>query len=136
MLFVPGDHANAEIPVAPDGDYYIRSETPDGVFNGVHQLMPGPKPGYVRVVYCDHIFWIRGATVIWSERESAAGQLITIENNNGGRREIFCLPDPAALQPENLGLDQNEIDRIRADQSSSGDMRDRLRSIRDGFTRQ
>ncbi|MTI45753.1 hypothetical protein JM93_00618 [Roseibium hamelinense] len=124
---------NAQVVAAPRGDYYMRSEHTNGAFNGIHQLLTQPRPGYIRAVYCDRAFYVSTTTVLWSEQEAEAGRRLVIESNYGRGRELFCEPEAAMLKAENLGISPAEVEEIREEEDPPTDMRNRLRTIRDAF---
>lgn len=114
-------------------DYYIRSQHPGGTFTGSHEILESPKSGYLQARYCERTFWVRPTTVAWSEEEVAAGRTLVLEENSGSTRTALCADTKAFARLEDLGLEQREIDSLRASDAPYQTRASRLHTIRDAF---
>lgn len=128
----------ASIPTqvhADDSEYYIRSEKRDGDFNGYQQLKSRKAPGFVRVTYCDRTFWVRPATVLWTETEAEAGRKLTVEESWFNSTEVLCYAPEQQVGVKDLGLNPAELKQLRANNSPLNMKSSRIHVIRDAFKR-
>ncbi|MFD1694212.1 hypothetical protein [Roseibium aestuarii] len=116
-----------------DSDFYIRSENSNGSFNGYQQISQTKRPGFVKVSYCGETYWVRPATVLWTETEAEAGRTLTVERNEASDRAIVCQSPQLQVKLEDLGLSKGELAEIRRNNSGVNMKASRMRVIRDAF---
>ena len=114
-------------------DFYIRSQFSSGGFIGSHEILTSPKTGYHKARYCNRTFWVSSTTVLWTEEQSESGRTLLLEENVGDNREVICDNANEFATLDDIGLEPDEIDRLR-DHGPPGSTRpSRLRIIRDAF---
>ena len=118
---------------ADEHDFYLLYMTGTGEFSGFHEILVQPKPGYREVVYCERRFWVRDATVLWAEREAAAGHDLFIEAQALDDRGIYCPDADRQVTLESLGLSNDEIEQLRSGSTGEMNRASRIRSIRKAF---
>ncbi|GGB45008.1 hypothetical protein GCM10011316_16260 [Roseibium aquae] len=119
--------------LAAGGDYYIRSEVARGQFSGFHEILPRPKEGYFKVNYCDRTFWVSDTTVLWTEREAAAGRRLVVEAETRSGRDLICADAHTYVNLDSLGLPKTEIEVLRDNSDPQAPVRNRLRIISEAF---
>lgn len=88
---------------APAAEFHIISRD-RAKFRGSHVVMREERPGFVAVVYCQNRFWVRPATVAWSEREAENGFQLALETNADGRWRPVCLDPQKQVTTKDLNL--------------------------------
>lgn len=98
-------------------DFYIRSQYSSGGFTGSHEILTDPKDGFYKATYCARSFWVSSSTILWTEEEAAAGRKLILEEDfgDGSARKVVCADYSAFATLEDLGLEQKEVERIRAE---------------------
>ncbi|MBN9670659.1 hypothetical protein [Roseibium aggregatum] len=114
-------------------DYYIRSHYTNGSFTGFHEILTAPKKGYHAALYCDRTFWVTSNTVLWTEQQTAAGNDLFLEENDGDNRRVICSDKDAFATLDDLGLKRLELKAIREKDSPQAAKPSRIRTIRDAF---
>ncbi len=114
-------------------DLYMRSEHSHGEFQGAQQILTEPRDGFYKVSYCGRNYWVRGVTVLWTEREAKAGRRIVIEDDSGDGRVIICDHADQYVKIEDLELADWERDLINKGEDPITTKPSRLRIIRDAF---
>jgi len=114
-------------------DYYIRSHFTNGSFTGFHEILTAPKKGYYEARYCDRTFWVTSNTVLWTEKQTAAGNDLFLEESDGANRRVICSDETAFATLNDLGLKRAEIQSIRGKDTPQAARPSRIRTIRDAF---
>ena len=114
-------------------DIYIRSEDGTGRFNGSHLLLTKPKTGYQEVTYCNRPFWVRKLTVLWTEREAAAGRKLFIEEDRGNNRQVLCSDPDKQVTLDDMGLKDAELKSLRARSEPLNMQQNRMNVISEAF---
>lgn len=119
--------------LTPREDLYIRSEHRDGEFHGAQQILAEPQEGFFEVSYCGRSFWVRGTTVMWTEKEAKAGRRLLIENDAGEGRVVVCDRAEEYVKLEDLNLRQWQKDLMETGQDPMTSKPSRLRVISEAF---
>ena len=101
------DNAHAQ------GDIYIRAQTPNGNPTGLHEILTSPKNGYYEAQYCGRSHWVMLKTVIWTEEQAAAGNILFLEENVGNSSRVLCVGPAGFATIEDLGLQKKDVWKLR-----------------------
>lgn len=90
--------AGAPLPSLADqpavGDTYLISRDANRIFRGSHKIYNRMSEGLVEVSYCQRSYWVRFATVAWTQLEVDLGYEVRVEFNRGkGWRPICSHPE-------------------------------------------
>lgn len=84
--------AGSDLPQA--GDTYIISRDEYHGFRGSHRIYNRVADGLVKVEYCGRSYWVRFATVAWTQLEVERENAVRVEFNRGkGWRPICAHPE-------------------------------------------
>lgn len=108
LFTAPQVFAGSDVPAL--GDTYIISRDDNRVFRGSHRIYSRKSDGLVEVQYCGQSYWVRYATVAWTQLEVEQQFVVRVEFNRGkGWRPICNNPDK---QVTLSGLGVSEDPRI------------------------
>lgn len=96
--------ANAADTPTPFRDTYIISRDANSTFLGSHKLYSRMSDGLVEVSYCDRSYWVRYATVAWTQLESGRGHAVQIEFNRGKGWRPICSHPEDQVNLKGLGI--------------------------------
>ncbi|MCY1707382.1 hypothetical protein [Pannonibacter sp. SL95] len=85
-------------------EFHIISRDKMNRFRGSHQLLRRPQVGFVQVMYCDTVYWVRPRTVAWSEQEADLGYALAIETNLGTGWSPVCMNPQQQVTLKDLDL--------------------------------
>ncbi len=89
------------------GDTHIISRDGNRTFKGSHRIFNRMSEGLVEVIYCNRSYWVRYATVAWTQLEVKRGYELRVEFNRGkGWRPICAHPD-AQVSLADLGITED-----------------------------
>ncbi|NBN62112.1 hypothetical protein GWI72_05810 [Microvirga tunisiensis] len=111
-------------------EFHIISRDKMNRFRGSHQLLRRPQDGFVQVLYCDQVYWVRPQTVAWTEREAERGFGLAIETNRGNGWRPVCQDPQAQVTLKDLNLSPREE---RAVTTAPGARQFRFQEIQRGF---
>lgn len=117
----------------PAGDYFIRSQTKTGEFNGYQQILTRKKDGYYSATYCRRQFWVRKLTVLWTETEASAGHKLYVERASIGKRTLICKDPNLQVNLNDIGLSEEEITFLRTQNTSHAMKPSRMKIISKAF---
>jgi hypothetical protein len=117
----------------PVGDTYIISRDDNEIFRGSHRIYDRMADGLVPVEYCGRSYWVRYATVAWTQLEVQQEYVVRVEFNRGkGWRPICEHPEKQVTleglgvteDPRNIvhngGLTESKVNRFAAIRNSFG----------------
>lgn len=97
-------HAGNEIPVA--GDTHIISR--DGQnFRGSHRIYNRMSDGLIEVEYCGRSYWVRYATVAWTQLEVQQNYVVRVEYNWGKGWRPICEHPEEQVTLQGLGVEED-----------------------------
>jgi hypothetical protein len=100
--------AHAEDTVTP-GDFYLISRQIDGKFHGSHRVLEEEAAGYVSVVYCGRIVWVRPKSVAWTQIEAENKRLVGLEYSNGRGWVEVCPKAERQVGMPDIGIDEDPL---------------------------
>jgi hypothetical protein len=122
-----GAQAFAAGDIPATGDTYIISRDDGRTFRGSHRIYNRASEGLVEVKYCGRSYWVRYATVAWTQLEVEQQYVVRVEYNRGkGWRPICNNPDKqvtlhglgvsedARVVMQNDGVATDKINRFAA----------------------
>ena len=96
--------ASGQVPVA--GDTYIISR--DGQnFRGSHRIYDRMSDGLIEVEYCGRSYWVRYATVAWTQLEVEQKYVVRVEFNWGKGWRPICDHPEEQVTLKGLGVSED-----------------------------
>ncbi|WP_420332443.1 hypothetical protein [Roseibium sp.] len=135
FLLISSTHAGAQSEIPTVGDTYIISRDDNRNFRGSHRIYNRQSDGLVEVEYCNRSYWVRYATVAWTQLEVENDYEVRVEFNWGkGWRPICDRPDQQVTL-EGLGISDDPRVVIQ-NGGTALDKANRFAAIRDAFNAQ
>lgn len=132
LLFASTQAAGAG-DLRASGDTFIISRDDNRTFRGSHRIYNRQSDGLVEVKYCGRSYWVRYATVAWTQLEVQQQFKVRVEYNRGRGWRPIC--DHPEEQVTLAGLGVSEDPRIVM--QNDGVVKDqvsRFAAIRDAFS--
>ncbi|MGS4883914.1 hypothetical protein [Roseibium sp. MB-4] len=89
------------------GDTYIISRDGHRIFRGSHQIYNRMAEGLVEVTYCQRSYWVRYATVAWTQLEVDRGYELRVEYNRGKGWRPICANPEEQVTLADLGINED-----------------------------
>ena len=122
-------YSGSEIPIA--GDTYIISR--DGhSFRGSHRIYDRQSEGLVAVQYCGRSYWVRYATVAWTQLEVEQDFKVRVEFNRGKGWRPICDHPEEQVTLQDLGVADDPRIVIQSDGATVQSV-NRFSVIREAF---
>lgn len=104
--------ASATSPLAQSaipkiGDIYIISRDDNRIFRGSHRIYTRKSEGMVEVKYCNRSYWVRAATVAWTQLEVEQGFVIRVEFNKGKGWRPICDHPEEQVTLKDIGISED-----------------------------
>jgi len=130
-LCMVGTFANAGNSIPTAGDTYIISR--DGQdFRGSHRIYNRMSDGLIAVEYCGRSYWVRYATVAWTQLEVELERVVRVEFNWGKGWRPICDHPEEQVTLQDLGV--NEDPRVIVQNDGASVRRvNRFAVIRESF---
>lgn len=114
------------------GDTYIISRDHNRVFRGSHRIYVRKADGLVEVKYCNRSYWVRYATVAWTQLEVEQDYAVRVEFNWGKGWRPICDHPEQQVTLRDLGISEDPRVVIQND-GPTIDKINRFAAIRDSF---
>lgn len=124
--------ASAQNAALQSGEIYIISRDGHYVFRGSHQIFSKKADDLVQVEYCGQSYWVRYATVAWTELEVLQKFDVTLEVNWGKGWRPICKNPEEQVTLAKLGIDEDPRLILQND-GSSVRKKSRFSTIRSAF---
>lgn len=85
-------------------DTYMISRDDHNSFRGSHRIYSRKSEGLVEVEYCGRSYWVRHATVAWTELEVEQDYVVRVELNWGKGWRPVCSHPEEQVTLEDLGV--------------------------------
>lgn len=89
------------------GDTHIISRDGHQVFRGSHRIYNRMSDGLVEVTYCKRSYWVRYATVAWTQLEVDRGYEVRVEFNRGKGWRPICAHPEEQVTLADLGIHED-----------------------------
>ncbi|MES0881985.1 hypothetical protein [Roseibium sp. SCP14] len=122
--------AGSELPQA--GDTYIISRDDNRMFRGSHKIYNRRSEGLVEVQYCGRSYWVRYATVAWTQLEVEQDYAVRVEYNWGKGWRPICNHPEEQVTLKDLGVAEDPRVVVQNDGASVQRV-NRFAAIRDSF---
>ena len=122
--------AGNEFPLP--GDTYIISRDSNRVFRGSHRIYNRMSEGLVEVEYCGRPYWVRYATVAWTQLEVEQNYAVRVEFNWGKGWRPICNHPEEQVTLEGLGVLEDPRVVVQNDGASVRRV-NRFAAIRESF---
>ncbi|MCX2722660.1 hypothetical protein [Roseibium salinum] len=131
-FFLAGATSFAGGDLPKDGDTYIISRDSNHGFRGSHQIYDRMSDGLIAVEYCGRSYWVRYATIAWTQLETERDYAVRVEFNRGKGWRPICENPARQVSLQNLGITDDP--RIVAHSDSISSQRvNRFAVIRKAF---
>lgn len=114
------------------GDTYIISRDANLVFRGSHKLYNRMSEGLIEVKYCNRSYWVRYATVAWTQLETDQGYDVQVELNRGKGWRPICNHPQEQVNLKGLGVSEDPRVVVQQD-GATIDRVNRFAAIRQSF---
>lgn len=131
-LLTGGAIAKAESEQLAVGDTYIVSRDDYSAFRGSHRIYSRMSDGLVQVEYCGRKYWVRYATVAWTELEVEQNYTVRVEYNWGKGWRPICAHPEEQVTLEGLGIYDDPRVIVQNDGSTVKSV-NRFAAIRESF---
>lgn len=98
-------YAGGELP--RKGDIYIISRDDGRMFRGSHRIYNRKADGLVEVQYCGRSYWVRYATVAWTQVEVENEYVVKVEHNWGKGWRPICEHPEEQVTLKDLGISED-----------------------------
>lgn len=105
LLAGSGALAGSEIP--QQGDTYIISRDGADMFRGSHRIYDRMAEGLVEVTYCGRSYWVRYATIAWTQLEVEQDNVVRVEHNWGKGWRPICDHPEEQVTLKDLGVHED-----------------------------
>lgn len=133
LLSVSGAPAQSDIPKV--GDTYLISRDGNRMFRGSHRIYTRNAKGLVEVKYCGRSYWVRYATVAWTQLEVEQKHEVRVEYNWGKGWRPICDHPEEQVTLEGLGVSEDARAIVRSN-GATVDRINRFAAIRESFNTQ
>ncbi|WP_299484106.1 hypothetical protein [uncultured Roseibium sp.] len=123
-------NAQSEIPIV--GDTYIISRDENRHFRGSHRIYNRRAEDLVEVEYCNRSYWVRYATIAWTQLEVERNYAVRVEFNWGKGWRPICERPAEQVTLKGLGVTEDPRVIIQND-GLTIDKINRFAAIRDAF---
>jgi len=127
----------APLPVQAEqpqpGDTYIISRDGQRLFRGSHRIYDRMSDGLVEVSYCQRSYWVRYATVAWTQLEVERGYEVRVEFNRGKGWRPICSHPEEQVKLSDLGIHEDPRIIIQEDGPTVNPV-NRFAAISNSFT--
>lgn len=136
LLSASGAMAQSDVPKI--GDIYLISRDGHQTFRGSHKIYKRKSEGLVEVSYCNRTYWVRYATVAWTELEVEQNYEVRVEHNWGKGWRPICEHPEEQVTLKGLGIEDDPrlVMHELYDNGASKKREDRFASIREAFNPQ
>jgi len=132
IIGLAGTAAHAGSTLPSKGDTYMISRDDNEIFRGSHRIYNRMADGLVAVEYCGRSYWVRYATVAWTQVEVERDYVVRVEFNRGKGWRPICEHPEEQVTLEDLGV--TEDPRIVAHNGGLTESKvNRFAAIRDSF---
>lgn len=100
-----GAVAGGKLPKS--GDTYIISRDDNEMFRGSHRIYRRMADGLIKVQYCGRSYWVRYATVAWTELEVKQDYVVRVEYNRGKGWRPICAHPETQVTLNGLGISED-----------------------------
>ncbi|WP_422038511.1 hypothetical protein [Roseibium sp.] len=135
FLLISSTHAGAQGEIPRIGDTYIISRDDGRNFRGSHRIYNRPAEGLVEVEYCNRSYWVRYATVAWTQLEVENSYKVRVEFNWGKGWRPICDHPEEQVTLEGLGISEDPRVVVQNGRTTV-DKAGRFAAIRDAFMSQ
>ncbi|MEP3047825.1 MAG: hypothetical protein ABJL55_18790 [Roseibium sp.] len=97
--------SQSSIPIG--GDTFIISRDNHHSFRGSHKIYNRTSEGLVEVQYCNRPYYVRYATVAWTQLETESGNVVRIEMNRGKGWRPICDNPEEQVTLKKLGVTED-----------------------------
>lgn len=119
-------------PLPRIGDTYIISRDAYHGFRASHRIYTRMSEGLVEVSYCNRSYWVRYATVAWTQLEVDRGYELRVEFNRGKGWRPICAHPEEQVNLADLGISEDPRLIIQED-GPVEDRSNRFAAIRKSF---
>lgn len=106
-LLFAGSGALAGNEIPQQGDTYIISRDNADMFRGSHRIYTRMSDGLVEVSYCGRSYWVRYATIAWTQLEVEQDNIVRIEHNWGKGWRPICEHPEEQVTLQDLGINED-----------------------------
>ena len=131
-LLMAGTNAYAGSNAPQHGDTYIISRDENHAFRGSHRIYNRNADGLVPVKYCGRSYYVRYATVAWTQLEVEQDYTVRVEFNRGKGWRPICEHPEEQVTLTSLGV-MEDPRVILQDDGASVKSVNRFAAIRDSF---
>ncbi|MCV0427478.1 MAG: hypothetical protein K5905_18625 [Roseibium sp.] len=114
------------------GDTYIISRDSNRVFRGSHRIYNRMSDGLVEVEYCGRAYWVRYATIAWTQLEVEQNYAVRVEFNWGKGWRPICNHPEEQVTLKGLGITEDPRVIVQNDGASVKRV-NRFAAIRESF---
>ncbi len=107
VLIMAAADAFAESDLPKAGDTYIISRDEYHGFRGSHRIYDRMSEGLVEVEYCGRPYWVRFATVAWTQLEVERENAVRVEFNRGKGWQPICAHPERQVTLLDLGVQED-----------------------------
>ncbi|GAB4514981.1 MAG: hypothetical protein Tsb0019_13340 [Roseibium sp.] len=104
-LAATGATAEGKLPLV--GDTYMISRDDNEIFRGSHRIYNRMADGLVAVEYCGRSYFVRYATVAWTQIEVEQDYIVRVEFNRGKGWRPICEHPEQQVTLEDLGVTED-----------------------------
>lgn len=136
MIFgLAGSAAVAGNSLPKKGDTYIISRDDNEHFRGSHRIYNRMAEGLVEVQYCGRSYWVRYATVAWTQLEVQQDYVVRVEFNRGKGWRPICAHPEEQVSLDTLGITEDPRIVVLTDGKTVNKV-NRFAAIRNAFNMQ
>ncbi len=106
-LFLATANALAGSASPQVGDTHIISRDNHNTFRGSHRIYNRMSDGLVEVRYCGRSYWVRYATVAWTQLEVERDYVVRVEYNWGKGWRPICNHPEEQVSLKDLGISED-----------------------------
>ncbi|WP_209010720.1 hypothetical protein [Labrenzia sp. PHM005] len=107
LVFACSAQSQAQEATPKIGDTHIISRDDHRVFRGSHRIYNRKADGLVEVTYCNRSYWVRYATVAWTQLEVDRGNEVRVEFNRGKGWRPICAHPEEQVTLADLGIHED-----------------------------
>ncbi|CTQ62285.1 MAG: hypothetical protein RIE06_18780 [Roseibium album] len=107
ILVASASGAIAQSAIPKIGDIYIISRDDNRIFRGSHRIYTRQADGLVEVEYCNRSYWVRAATVAWTQLEVEQSFVVRVEFNRGKGWRPICSHPEEQVTLRDLGITED-----------------------------
>ncbi|GAA0781073.1 hypothetical protein E1180_20505 [Roseibium denhamense] len=115
-----------------NGDIYMISRDLNETFRGSHKIYQRKAKGLIEVQYCGRSYWVRYATVAWTQLEVEQRFVVRVESNWGKGWRPICANPEQQVNLARLGISEDPRVVMQNDGATVNRV-NRFAAIRDSF---